>query len=61
FVRLDDEHYEKRPVTLGAKAGDRVEIVSGLTAGESIVTEGTPFVKLAESAGAAVPGHTHNH
>ena len=61
FVRLDDEHYEKRPVTLGAKAGDRVEIVSRLTPGEIIVTEGTPFVKLAESAGAAVPGHTHNH
>lgn len=61
FVQLDGEHYEKRPVSLGAKAGDKAEIISGLTPGERVVTTGTPFVKLAESAGAAVPGHTHNH
>lgn len=61
FVALDGEHYEKRPVIPGAKAGDSTEILSGLTPGEKVVTEGAQFVKLAENAGAAIPGHSHNH
>lgn len=61
FIRLDEDCYEKRPVTLGGNDGSRVEIVSGLNPGEMVVTEGVTFVRLAESAGAVPEGHSHHH
>lgn len=61
YVQLDEEGYEKRPVTLGASDGKRVVIASGLTAGESVVVTGTTTVRLAESSGAIPEGHSHNH
>lgn len=60
YVQIDEEGYEKRPVTLGPGDGINVEILSGVSPGEKVVTEGVTFVKLAETK--AVPeGHTHNH
>lgn len=61
FVRLDEDCYEKRPVTLGGDNGERVEIKKGLNAGETVVTEGVTFVRLSENAGAVPEGHSHNH
>ncbi len=61
YVKLDEDGYEKRPVTIGASSGDRIEIISGLTAGEEVVTQGTTFVRLAESSGAVPEGHSHSH
>ena len=61
YVRLDEECYEKRPVTVGASEGDRVEILSGVNPGEEVVTEGTTFVRLAESSGTVPEGHSHSH
>lgn len=61
YVRLDDDCYERRPVTLGTGNGNNVEVTSGLGSGDVIVTDGTTFVRLAESSNVAVPGHTHNH
>ena len=61
YVRLDEDCYEKRPVTLGASSGDAVEIISGIKPGENVVTEGTTFVRLAESSGVVPEGHSHNH
>lgn len=60
YVHVDDEGYERRVVTTGRSDGRRVEILSGLKPGESVVTKGAIHVKLA-SASKAIPGHTHNH
>lgn len=54
-------HYAKHVVKTGATDGKRVEILSGLPAGEDVVTEGAQIVRMAETSGTAVPGHTHNH
>lgn len=61
FIKLDEDCYEKRPVKLGGNDGTRVEILSGLKNGETVVTEGVTFVRLAENAGAVPEGHSHNH
>lgn len=61
YVQVHDDAYDKRPVQLGADAGDRVEILAGLEPGEKVVTSGTTFVRLAETSGAVPEGHSHNH
>jgi len=48
FVDLGDGRFAPRVVTLGAKAGDDYEVVSGLRAGEIVVTSGN-FLIAAES------------
>lgn len=60
YVQKDAECYERREVTAGRSDGGRVEIKSGLKAGEKVVTEGAIQVKLA-SASTAIPAHTHQH
>ena len=60
YVKLDDECYMKRAVKIGINDGMNVEILSGLKAGEMVVSEGAMIIKLAGS-GAAIPGHTHEH
>lgn len=59
FVKVDADGYEKTPVRLGATAGDRVEILSGLKPGDEVVTSGTTFVRLAESSNVIPEGHSH--
>lgn len=41
FVKISPEEFEKRPVTLGVKNREEVEIKSGLKEGEQIVTKGS--------------------
>ncbi len=55
------DHFIKHLVTLGASDGKRVEILSGLEAGEEVVVKGAQAVRMAETSATAVPGHTHNH
>jgi cobalt-zinc-cadmium efflux system membrane fusion protein len=43
FVKLEEDLYEARPVALGAKQGERYEVLSGLDPGETIVV-GNSFV-----------------
>ena len=61
FVKVCQEEYEKRLVTLGATDGLRTEITSGLQEGEWVVSHGAAMVKLAQGAGALDPhaGHVH--
>lgn len=61
FVKVCDEEYEKRPVTIGSTDGVRTEITSGLQVGEVVVSRGAFMVKLAQGAGALDPhaGHVH--
>lgn len=61
FVKVCEEEYEKRLVTIGATDGLRTEITSGLQAGDIVVSRGAFMVKLAQGAGALDPhaGHVH--
>lgn len=61
YVKLDDECYEKRLVTLGNSDGKEVEIKSGLTRKDEVVSRGAIIIKLAEASGAIPEGHSHNH
>ena len=59
YRQVDEDGYEKTRVTLGNRNGDAVEILSGLSGGERVVTEGAYQVKLA--AASVIPGHSHEH
>lgn len=61
YVRVDDHGYEKRNVTIGVSDGKKAELLSGLHEGETVVTDGVIFVKLAETANVVPEGHSHNH
>lgn len=61
YVKLSDSHYAKRAVKLGSNNGISYEVLSGLHPGEKVVTEGTTFVRLAESSGIVPEGHSHHH
>lgn len=61
FVATAPGRFEPRPVTLGARLADRVEIRGGLTEGERIVASGV-FLLDSESrlrASGAGTGHAH--
>ena len=60
YVKVDDECYMKRKVTIGMNNGKEIEVTSGLNVGDELVTEGAIIIKMAANAG-AVPGHTHEH
>lgn len=60
YIREDEDCYRKRRIKRGATDGARVEIISGVQAGEDVVTDGAMAVKLASMSG-AIPGHTHEH
>lgn len=60
YRQVDAECYEKQLVSVGANDGERVQILSGVRAGDRIVTRGAYQVKLA-SASNAIPPHTHEH
>ena len=47
FVRQPDGDFELHPVTVGRSAGGRIEILSGLRAGEQIVVDGVFTLKSA--------------
>ena len=53
--------YRKQPVVTGDTDGNRIEIRSGINTGDKVVTQGTTFVRLAETSGAVPEGHKHNH
>ena len=48
FVAKSDHTFERRQVQIGARVGDRQQIVSGVTPGESIVAEGGLFLQNEE-------------
>jgi RND family efflux transporter MFP subunit len=60
YLQSDDGEYTKQEVALGYDDGERVMVLSGLKAGDKIVTKGVYQVKLASSS--TMPeGHTHSH
>jgi len=50
FVTKPDGSFERRRVDLGSRLGDRQEIRSGLSAGDSIVVEGALFLQNEEQS-----------
>lgn len=61
YVKLDDECYEKKPVTTGASDGRKIEIISGLDGSETVVVKGATAVRLAETSSVVPEGHSHSH
>jgi RND family efflux transporter MFP subunit len=45
FVRVDEGVFELRRIHTGERAGDDVEVLNGLDAGEQVVTEGSFLLK----------------
>ena len=60
YLQLDEECYQKQLVTLGADDGERVQVLTGLHAGDRLVTKGAYQVKLAGATN-AIPAHSHEH
>jgi membrane fusion protein, copper/silver efflux system len=59
YVEVSDGEFQPREVQIGARFGDRVQIVNGLKEGESVVTSGT-FLIDSESRLKATPGQSKN-
>lgn len=59
YVQLDADCYARREVTLGPDDGVNVEILSGISEGDPVVTRGAVNVKMASASGAIPHGHTH--
>jgi len=60
IVQLSGESFESRNVTIGPKNGNLIEITSGLSENEMIVTKGAYQVKMVSMSGQA-PAHGHAH
>ena len=60
YVEAEGEAFERRPLRLGVRDGDRVEVLEGLRPGERVVTRGANLVRLAASS-LAVPAEGHAH
>ena len=60
FVQVGGETFEKRDLTLGIRDGAWVQVLSGITEGERVVTQGAYAVRLA-SVSSAIPAHGHVH
>ena len=60
FVQQSGENFLRRPVKLGDRVGGYVQVLSGVTAGERIVTRGAHLIRLASMSN-QVPAHGHVH
>lgn len=60
FVQAEGETFARREVTLGARDGELTLVLSGVQAGERVVSGAAYQVKLA-SLSTAVPAHGHEH
>lgn len=60
YVQRTGEAFERRPVQLGLRDGDWIEVKSGVAAGERVVSNGAYQVRLAATTTAAIgEGHVH--
>ena len=60
YIQVAGESFQKREVKIGADDGTSVQIISGLSPGERVVTKGAYLIKLASQSG-SVPAHGHEH
>jgi cobalt-zinc-cadmium efflux system membrane fusion protein len=60
YVQTEGESFEKRELRLGASDGEMVEVISGVVAGERVVSKGGYQIKLSTASG-TLPAHGHEH
>lgn len=60
YVQIEGESFQKREVKLGASDGINVQIISGISEGERVVTKGAYQIKLSTASG-TLPAHGHEH
>lgn len=60
YVQSAGETFARRPVELGLVDGDWVEVLSGVSPGDRVVSRGAYYVKLAAAGGQEI-GHGHAH
>ena len=60
FVHVAGETFHKRDLTLGIQDGTFVQVLTGLSAGERVVTKGAYAIRLA-SVSTTIPAHGHAH
>jgi RND family efflux transporter MFP subunit len=60
FVHTSGESFERRPVTLGVRQAEVVQVLEGIKPGERVVSKGAHLVRLA-SLSTQVPAHGHVH
>jgi RND family efflux transporter MFP subunit len=60
YVQVAGETFEKRQLILGGNDGRIVQVLSGVSEGERIVTRGAYNIKLSAISG-ALPEHGHSH
>ncbi|MFO7978683.1 MAG: efflux RND transporter periplasmic adaptor subunit [Bacteroidales bacterium] len=61
FVQIHPESFLKKEVQVGQSDGEYTEIISGLSQGERIISQGAALVKMAAASGTIDPhsGHVH--
>lgn len=59
FVRTGENRYERRAITAGRRTDAYTEVVDGLSAGESVVVEGTFLLKSEAAKHEMGGGHSH--
>ena len=60
IVQTGGESFERRPVKIGKRNGKNAQVLSGLEAGDVVVTTGNYQVKMASMSG-QTPAHGHDH
>lgn len=60
FVQVGGETFQRRDLSLGIRDGPWVQVLSGITEGERVVTKGAYAVRLA-SVSSSIPAHGHVH
>lgn len=60
YVQTAGESFQKREVKLGANDGVQVQVLSGVSEGERVVTRGAYGIKLSTASG-TLPAHGHEH
>lgn len=60
FVQVSGETFQKRPLRLGLRDGDWVQVLDGLAEGERVVTKEAFAIRLA-SVSSVIPAHGHAH
>ncbi len=59
-LQVSGESFERRPVQIGKRNGQEVQVLSGLQPGDVVVTTGAYQVKMASMSG-TTPAHGHDH
>ena len=60
FIQHEGESFSRRPVQLGIKESDRLQVTEGVKAGERVVTRGAYLIRLA-ALSTQIPAHGHVH